>query len=91
MLTRYKIMAKLAENGLSCPVYKIPFDMTLGNHDKNLDNSMTIDKFIAARSYVAGNWDVISFRANKHKSDSSLEEIKELYAYMQGKAAANVI
>lgn len=44
----------------------------------------SLDRFIPANGYVIGNIRVISFRANRIKSDATLEEMRRVLSYMEG-------
>jgi hypothetical protein len=46
----------------------------------------SIDRFDPAKGYVPGNVRVISWRANRIKSDASLEELEAVLRYMKGGA-----
>ena len=46
------------------------------------DNSPSIDQIIAGKGYVAGNIQVISWRANRIKNDSTVEELGKIYNYL---------
>jgi len=61
-----------------CPVLGIP----LSTGDR--ENAPSLDRLIPALGYVLGNIRVISFRANRIKSDASAEEIKRVLAYCEG-------
>lgn len=63
-----------------CPVLGIP----LKHGNKGFcDNSPTIDRFIPDIGYIKGNIAVISFRANRIKNDSTLEEIELLASFLK--------
>lgn len=62
----------------TCPILGIP----LQPRGDNKDFSPSLDKVIPARGYVAGNVAVISNRANRIKSDATLEELKSIVAYV---------
>lgn len=62
-----------------CPVFGIPLEVTAG---PRTNNTPSLDKIIPELGYVKGNIRVISFRANRLKSDASLEEIQKLLLYM---------
>jgi hypothetical protein len=64
----------------SCPVLGIP--LFRGNGTPS-DNSATVDRVIPERGYVKGNVRVISFRANRIKSNASMAEIRRVFEYMQ--------
>ena len=55
-----------------CPLLGVELKVGVG---KRTDNSPTLDKIIRARGYVCGNVMVVSHRANRIKSDATLEEL----------------
>jgi hypothetical protein len=55
-----------------CPILGIPI---FRGEASPSDNSPSVDKVIPALGYVAGNIQVISSKANRMKSDGTLEEI----------------
>lgn len=56
-----------------CPILGIPLSFTL---EKN--NLPTIDRINNTRGYITSNVWVISWRANKLKSDATLDELEKL-------------
>jgi len=62
----------------TCPYLGIPLDSTHAGH-KHRDNSPSLDRIDAAKGYVKGNIQVISFRANTIKNNATLEEFKMIY------------
>lgn len=64
----------------NCPVFGTPIH--LGNK-KLSDSSPTLDRFVPEKGYIKGNVFVISYRANRLKSDMTKEELKHLLKYMQ--------
>ena len=46
-------------------------------------HSMTLDRVDTALGYVPGNVRVISNRANRIKSDASLDELKKIISYIE--------
>jgi len=63
-----------------CPVLGIPIVVGargLGTRD----NAPSLDRIDPSKGYVRGNVAVISFRANRIKNDSTLEEIEAVAAY----------
>jgi hypothetical protein len=63
-----------------CPVLGIELVRNSGGWR---DNSPTIDRVQGCLGYVRGNVCVISLRANRLKSDASLEELQKLVNYVQ--------
>lgn len=61
-----------------CPVLGIPLD------GSTRDNKPSLDKVVPALGYVNGNIRVISFRANRIKSDASPEELRKILSYVEG-------
>ena len=64
-----------------CPILKIPLQYANG---KLCDSSATLDKLDPSKGYVPGNVWIISDKANRMKSDATLEEITKVYEYMSG-------
>lgn len=64
-----------------CPVFEIP--LKWGN--KLTDSTPSVDRMIPSLGYVKGNCRVISMRANRIKNNASLDEMKRLVEYMEGK------
>ncbi len=58
-----------------CPVLGIPL---FPNKIKRGDNSPSIDRIKNSRGYVPGNVVVVSYRANRIKSDATAEELRKL-------------
>lgn len=52
--------------------------------NKRHDGSPTIDRIINDLGYVKGNVIVISWRANRIKSDATLAELKAIVAFYEG-------
>ncbi len=69
-----------------CPVLGISFisreDNTSG---RPLDNSPSLDKFYPELGYVKGNVHIISYRANRFKSDGSPEEWEKIAKWCKKK------
>lgn len=61
-----------------CPVLGIPL-LTSGSRD----NRPSLDRVIPSRGYVPDNIHVISFRANRIKSDASVNELRAVLAYCE--------
>lgn len=67
---------------ISCPILGIPLTYNVGKVD---DNSYSIDRVDSSKGYSIDNIEVISFRANKLKSDATITEIIALYNYYSNK------
>lgn len=65
-----------------CPVLGIPIFVSEG---KRTDNTPSLDKIKRELGYVKGNIAVISWRANRLKCDATLEEMRQILAYMDRK------
>ena len=69
-----------------CPVLGIRL---LSVDDRSgIDNAPTLDKIEPSLGYVRGNVCVISHRANRLKSDASLDELKAVVAYVEAHRAS---
>jgi hypothetical protein len=64
-----------------CPVLGIQ----MGNYPGNIyqDKSVSVDRLIPALGYVRSNCRIISGRANRIKSDATLDELKALVRYLE--------
>lgn len=67
-----------------CPIFSMPLERSGGLANVNL---ATLDRIEPALGYVKGNVWVISWRANKLKSDASLDELRTLLAAIESKVA----
>ena len=65
-----------------CPCLGIPI-VTESIDKKATPNSPSIDRIDPSKGYVKGNVRVISWRANKIKSDASIEELEMIASYMR--------
>ena len=63
---------------IRCPVLGLELKFHRG---KALDNSYSIDRIDSSRGYHIDNIVVISHRANKLKSNATLEEMEKLVAF----------
>lgn len=63
-----------------CPVLGISLEM--GTRTQK-DGSPSLDRINPKKGYVKGNVMVISWRANRLKSDATLEEIEAIRRYMK--------
>jgi hypothetical protein len=60
-----------------CPVFGTKLERALGSKGPG-QNSPSLDRIIGSRGYVPGNIVVVSNRANRAKSDLSVEELVAL-------------
>lgn len=63
-----------------CPIFGIELRWGCGKRQK--DESPTVDRIIPSLGYVKGNVKVISWRANRIKSDATLQELGAVYRYV---------
>jgi hypothetical protein len=63
-----------------CPILGIPI---IVGQSKISGNSPSLDRVDSSKGYVKGNVAVISHKANSHKSDLTLEQVKNLVRYME--------
>jgi hypothetical protein len=67
-----------------CPVLGIPLVPFAEKVNGNINpNSPSLDKMIPSRGYTKGNVQVISWRANRLKSDATLQELESICKYMR--------
>lgn len=67
-----------------CPVLGIPLESSMGTRTRRggaRDNSPSLDRIDNSKGYVRGNVVVVSFRANRFKSDANLEELRKIVAF----------
>lgn len=67
-----------------CPVLGLPLSIGDRGVAGAIDCSPTLDRVDNSKGYVKGNVRVISWRANKVKNDSTIEELESILAYMRG-------
>jgi hypothetical protein len=67
----------------TCPVLGIPIVLTnTGSNNKGgKDTSPSIDRVDTSKGYTKDNIVVVSWRANRLKSDATLDELTKLYEY----------
>lgn len=68
----------------TCPVLGIPIERSTGKHS---DNSPTVDRINPELGYVKGNVLVVSFKANRLKSNATVEELRKVYEFYAGMVA----
>lgn len=65
----------------SCPITGLQLAQNIGVHR---NNSYTLDRVDPSLGYVKGNVRVLSWLANKAKSDLTIEQLERLLLYMKG-------
>lgn len=66
---------------ITCPVLGIPLFF---HRDKVEDDSISFDRIDSTKGYTVDNLIVISYRANKLKSNGTLDEFKKLVEFYSG-------
>jgi len=66
-----------------CPVLGIKLNYGWSGEDRRDDSKATLDKVIPELGYVPGNVFVISWRANKLKSNMTLDELEKIMNYIK--------
>ena len=74
-------LLKLTRGLVCCPVLGI--EMVFGGSRSIKDNSASIDRFDTTKGYIKGNIWIISDKANRMKSDATIDDIKKVYDYMK--------
>jgi hypothetical protein len=69
--------------GLTCPILGIEYNQAASHSTK--DFSPSLDRIDSSRGYVVGNVQIISWRANRLKSNGTLEEFKRIVSFLQSK------
>lgn len=64
---------------ITCPILNIPL---VFNRGKPKDNSYSIDRLDSTKGYHIDNIIVISYKANRLKSNATLEQSQAIYQYM---------
>lgn len=64
-----------------CPILKVPF---VWGTRKDKEFSPSIDRMIPEKGYVKGNIKFICYKANRIKSDSTIDILQKLIRYMSG-------
>lgn len=65
---------------VTCPIFGMPLAF---NRGRVQDDSYSIDRINSSRGYVPGNLIVISQKANRLKSNSTIEELMLIVEYYQ--------
>jgi len=64
-----------------CPILGIP--ITLKGEGNRNNNTASLDRIVPSKGYVKDNVQIISWRANRLKTDASLEELESIVNYMK--------
>jgi hypothetical protein len=64
-----------------CPVFGFKFEVGEGKGPS--DKSPSLDRIDPKKGYVKGNIQIISFKANRMKSDCYVEDVEKLLCYMK--------
>jgi hypothetical protein len=67
-----------------CPVLGILLNYNGTKKRGFVNDCPSIDRFNPAKGYVPGNVRIISWRANRIKSDASIEELEAILRYLKG-------
>jgi len=73
-----------------CPVLGIPLGTAHGGGKGNGPTSPSLDRIDPSKGYTPGNTRVISWRANKLKSNATVGEVERILAYMRAAVAVPV-
>ena len=63
---------------ITCPILNIPLKFNTGRPQ---DNSYSLDRIDSTKGYTVDNIVVVSYRANKIKSNATLEELKGIVEF----------
>ena len=66
-----------------CPLLGVELNYVLGAKGGPKFDSPSLDRLDPAAGYVRGNVFVMSMRANRLKSDATIEELRAILAYME--------
>jgi hypothetical protein len=67
-----------------CPVLGIPLFSNRGGRGRFTDNSPTIDRIDNNEGYVTGNAHIISYLANRIKTNATVEQLERVATYFKG-------
>lgn len=67
-----------------CPVFGIPLYSNTKGGKGAQPNSPTLDRIDVTKGYTKNNIRVISWKANKYKSDMTVSMVEQLLRYMKG-------
>lgn len=78
-----------------CPVLGIPIISQMGSgrprKGQRLDSSPSLDRIDNSKGYVRGNVVIISYRANRIKSDASIEELRKIVEFYDGEIVSGIV
>jgi len=66
-----------------CPILGIPLEKGIFKGAKQRYNCPSVDRINPKKGYTKDNIQIISFQANRWKSDMSLDDIKKIMYYME--------
>lgn len=69
-----------------CPILKIP--LVRNRRGGPQPNSPSLDRIVPEHGYVRGNVQVISHKANTIKSDATLDELRAVVRYLEGRKSS---
>jgi hypothetical protein len=69
----------------TCPVFGMQINYNGTGNKGFIDDCPSIDRIDSSKGYVKGNVQIISWRANRIKSDASIKEIIAVLNYMKGR------
>ena len=65
----------------TCPVFNFKFEISSGKGPS--DKSPSLDRIDVSKGYIKGNIQVISFKANRMKSDCNVYDVEKLLCFMK--------
>lgn len=65
---------------ITCPIFGIPLYF---HRNKVQDDSISFDRIDSSKGYSVDNVVVISYRANKIKSDATLDELQKIVTFYE--------
>ena len=66
-----------------CPIFGTPINYSGTKQKGFVDDCYSIDRIDATKGYIPGNVRIISWRANRLKSDASLQELELIIKYVR--------
>ena len=77
----FSITEKDLELPECCPILDLKLDYF--SHSAAVDNIATIDRIDSSKGYIPGNIQIISFLANRIKSDASIDTLEKVLKYLK--------